>query len=204
MKLLKLVSKVSPFYHIFFMQNYLGLNIRTIRQHWGLSQEEFGFLVNASRGMIMQYEKRGSMPKDETIERIIETVGLTKDVLVNVKLKRSELPSMPRSVSMAVENFRENPDEFEESIDLEEMQLPVVTHSQAQKALADKAIQNREKLDKTALEVLAMYVANPFFLLIGDHGRISVSEADHKTIARNAYSQASEMISESEQWIRVN
>ena len=96
------------------MSNYIGLNIKSIRQFWELSQDEFAMIIGATRGMIMQYENRGSRPKDETIERIIEIAGFSKEVLVNTKIKRSDIPALSMQLAIYIENFRADPESYKD------------------------------------------------------------------------------------------
>lgn len=94
------------------MINYLGVNIKAIREEWGLSQEEFGILIGASRGMVMQYEKRGSIPKNATVSKIVSVTGLSKDILFNELLEQKEIPSIKQQDWMEIENFRSDPDSY--------------------------------------------------------------------------------------------
>jgi SOS-response transcriptional repressor LexA len=64
--------------------------------------------------MVMQYENRGSMPKDETIERLVETSGLLREVLVNVKIKRADLPAFDKKLAQFIENFRADPESYKD------------------------------------------------------------------------------------------
>jgi transcriptional regulator with XRE-family HTH domain len=109
--------------------NYLGVNIKKIRERWDLSQEEFGFLINASRGMIMQYERRGTMPKNETVSQIIKITGLTKDMLVNSELADDELPDMGQSEYLAIVNYRNDPEAYANE-DLTEAEIKELARSQ--------------------------------------------------------------------------
>jgi transcriptional regulator with XRE-family HTH domain len=92
MKQLIQVSLVSNY----FMENIFGQNIRAIRESWQISQEEMGVLIKATRGMVMQYEKRGSLPKGETFETLIAITGLSREKLTAKLLKRQELPQIPQ------------------------------------------------------------------------------------------------------------
>lgn len=94
------------------MDNYLGINIKAIREEWGLSQEEFGLLIGASRGMVMQYEKRGSIPKNPTVSKIVSITGLSKDILFNEALEQRDIPSIKQQDWMEIENFRSDPDSY--------------------------------------------------------------------------------------------
>jgi len=85
---------------------HLGQNIRKIREYWELSQEEFGALIGASRGMIMQYETRGSMPKNETIEKIAAVTALSKETLINTELERSKYPSLSPEALQTIERYK--------------------------------------------------------------------------------------------------
>lgn len=98
---------------------YLGLNIKKIRERWDISQEEFGLLIGATRGMIMQYEKRGTRPKDETVSQLIRVTGLSWDMLANAELSRGELPELSMEDRILVDNFRENPDDYNQLEDAE-------------------------------------------------------------------------------------
>lgn len=112
--------------------NYLGVNIKKIRERWGLSQEEFGFLINATRGMIMQYERRGTAPKNETVSQIIKVTGLTKDMLFNSELADDEIPEMSQSDFIAIENYRNDPDNYAND-DLTEAEIRELARSQRNK-----------------------------------------------------------------------
>lgn len=109
--------------------SYLGVNIKKIRERWDLSQEEFGFLINASRGMVMQYERRGTMPKNETVSQIIKITGLTKDMLVNSELADDELPDMGQSEYLAIVNYRNDPEAYANE-DLTEAEIKELARSQ--------------------------------------------------------------------------
>jgi transcriptional regulator with XRE-family HTH domain len=71
--------------------NYIGLNIKKIRELWGLSQEEFGSLINASRGMIMTYEVRGSQPRADKVSAISELTGIDRIKLLSEELKDDDI-----------------------------------------------------------------------------------------------------------------
>ena len=105
------------------MSNYIGLNIKTIREKWKLTQDEFAWWIDASRGMIMQYEKRGSMPKNETIETIVEKFGISKDMLINTKLARKDVPDMPLEVSIEFSNYRSDPDDYKQPLSYKSEEL---------------------------------------------------------------------------------
>lgn len=112
MKLLKLVSFVSRNIYIFIFIMYLGKNIKTIREYWELNQTEFGLLVGATRGMIMQYENRGTMPKKETVSRIVSLTGFTDDLLINTEIDRDDIEPLPQEDALFIENYRNNPDDY--------------------------------------------------------------------------------------------
>jgi transcriptional regulator with XRE-family HTH domain len=86
--------------------NYFGQNIKGIREYWGLSQEEFGFLINASRGMIAQYETRGSRPKREIQIRIEELTGFSLEELQAGVIQRDDYPGMKDSLRFDIQIFR--------------------------------------------------------------------------------------------------
>lgn len=89
-----------------------GLNIKKIRERWRLSQEEFGYLIGATRGMIMQYEKRGSKPKNETVSQIMKLTGISKELLEGVGLPDNDLPEMSIESRIAIDNFRKDPEAY--------------------------------------------------------------------------------------------
>lgn len=93
--------------------NYLGVNIKKIRERWGLSQAEFGVLIDASRGMIMQYERRGTTPKNETVSKIMKVTGLTRDMLFDSELPNDLMPEMSMTDQTKVLRYRTDPDSFE-------------------------------------------------------------------------------------------
>jgi len=92
---------------------YLGMNIKKIRERWDLSQQEFGLLIGATRGMIMQYEKRGTMPKNETVSQLIRITGLSLNMLDESILSDDEIPEMSQEDEVLISNFRDDPDSYE-------------------------------------------------------------------------------------------
>jgi len=74
----------------------------------------------------MQYENRGSMPKDETIERIIETTGFSKEKLVNTRIKRAELPQLSKELAFYIDNYRNDPEAYKD-LTKEEIQELIAT-----------------------------------------------------------------------------
>lgn len=101
----------------------LGLNIKKIRERWDLTQEEFGLLIGATRGMVMQYEKRGTRPKNETVSQIIKLTGITWDMLANGELADDDLPEMDMESQVAISNFREDPDTYRDLQDKDVQEL---------------------------------------------------------------------------------
>jgi hypothetical protein len=90
--------------------NYIGLNIKKIREKWSLSQEEFGWLINATRGMIMTYEVRGSQPRNDTVTRISKVTGIKGSKLLDTELQDSDIPSIPLDVQMRIDKARMYPE----------------------------------------------------------------------------------------------
>lgn len=103
--------------------NYLGLNIRKIRENWGLSQEEFGILIRATRGMIMQYERRGTKPKNDTVSRIVKLTGLPAEKLTETELTEKEVPEIDKDSELTVSHFRREPAGFRDLLDEEELMV---------------------------------------------------------------------------------
>lgn len=87
-------------------QLYLGDNLKSIREEWGLSQGQFGYLVGASRGMIMQYENRGTKPKMPVLKELVKVTGLSRDILYNTKLDKEDMPGMSSAVSQTLEYYQ--------------------------------------------------------------------------------------------------
>lgn len=61
----------------------IGLKIKTIRVNKGLSMEEFGKLLNTSKGTVNNWEKGRNYPNRENLKFIAELGGLTVDELIN-------------------------------------------------------------------------------------------------------------------------
>lgn len=97
---------------------YLGKNIKCIRSKWKLSQEEFGHLVSASRGMIMQYENRGTEPKPYVMAQIIKQTGINEDVLSNSELDEHVINSMSFKQKELIKTYRESRSDTDETISI--------------------------------------------------------------------------------------
>jgi transcriptional regulator with XRE-family HTH domain len=99
--------------------NHIGLNIKKIREKWSLSQEEFGWLINATRGMIMTYEVRGSKPRAEKIARIANLTGIKTTILIDTELQDEDIPEIPLEIQMKVEKGRMYPEFMRDQIEPE-------------------------------------------------------------------------------------
>lgn len=103
--------------------NSLGLNIKKIRERWDLTQEEFGLLIGATRGMVMQYEKRGTKPKNETVSQIIKLTGISWDMLANAELADDDLPELDMESQVLISNFRDDPEAYRDIQEKEVQEL---------------------------------------------------------------------------------
>lgn len=90
--------------------NYTGLNIKKIREKWGLSQEEFGWLIHATRGMVMTYEVRGSRPRTDTMLNIAKVTGIRPTKLIDTELQESGIPDMRPEVEQLIIKGRRKPE----------------------------------------------------------------------------------------------
>jgi transcriptional regulator with XRE-family HTH domain len=117
----------------------IGLNIKKIRERWGLSQEEFAWLLQATRGMIMTYEVRGSKPRAATIARLANITGIRTAKLIDTELQDSDIPDMRPEVLKQVNKGRKNPELMREAtqnpVDVDE---PVLNDKNAE--YADKYV----------------------------------------------------------------
>lgn len=91
----------------------LGRNLKMIREIWGLSQAEFGYLMGASRGMIMQYENRGTTPKSVVFRNIVKETGFSKDVLVNTEIEPDDVNPMSMYSRIAIDNMDQDDDNID-------------------------------------------------------------------------------------------
>lgn len=103
---------------------YFSKNLRAIREYWSLSQTELGLLMNASRGMVMQYEQRGSMPKEDIMQRLSIITGLEIEDLCEKELRREDLPELPDKFFQIITSYRRNPEEFDARA-LDELKLKI-------------------------------------------------------------------------------
>ncbi|MCB9202518.1 MAG: helix-turn-helix transcriptional regulator [Flavobacteriales bacterium] len=71
--------------------SYFGTNIKKIRQLKGLSQTQFGELVNLNRGVVSSYEEGRAEPKIETLLRISDHFELSTDDLLKKKLTVNQI-----------------------------------------------------------------------------------------------------------------
>jgi transcriptional regulator with XRE-family HTH domain len=78
--------------------NYFKINIKAIRKHWGFSQNEFADLVEATRGMINQYEQGINIPKDRLFNKLFELTLLSKKELTETIINTSSLPPKPKLI----------------------------------------------------------------------------------------------------------
>lgn len=115
---------------------YLGLNIKKIRERWKLSQEEFAYLLDATRGMIMQYENRGTKPKNDTLSKLVKLTGISMTMLADSELKEKELPEMDNSTWMTIENYRNDQDSFDEELTDSQVKELMKTSTRARNLLA--------------------------------------------------------------------
>jgi transcriptional regulator with XRE-family HTH domain len=100
------VSNIGDNYHIFIYMTYIGQNIKNIREYWGLTQTEFGWLVDASRGMIMQYENKRSAPKTDTLSKISDVLNIHSEVLSDKLFQPGEYPEMSDFIKSGIERYR--------------------------------------------------------------------------------------------------
>ncbi len=73
-----------------------------------MSQTEFAWLIGATRGMVMQYEKRGTRPKNETLSRIVSLTGISKNDLEGELLEGDRLPQINPYAVLALEKHRKS------------------------------------------------------------------------------------------------
>jgi|VirMetMinimDraft_7_1064189.scaffolds.fasta_scaffold05266_2 transcriptional regulator with XRE-family HTH domain len=76
--------------HIISIMNYLAKNIKHIRVLKGLSQEQFGEELKASRSRISSYEESRALPSIDFLIDLSEYINIPLDVLVKNDLSRSK------------------------------------------------------------------------------------------------------------------
>jgi transcriptional regulator with XRE-family HTH domain len=108
-------SQIVSDNRIIYFMNHIGLNIKRIREKWGLTQEEFAWLIQATRGMVMTYEVRGSKPRAATIAKVAKITGLQVTILIDTELHDSDIPEIPDWVLHQVEKGRKNPELMREA-----------------------------------------------------------------------------------------
>lgn len=88
---IKLTIYFCIFANTFCIMSYFGTNIKKIRQLKGLSQTQFGELVNLNRGVVSSYEEGRAEPKIETLLRISDHFELSTDDLLKKKLTVNQI-----------------------------------------------------------------------------------------------------------------
>ena len=88
---IKLTIYFCIFANTLCIMSYFGTNIKKIRQLKGLSQTQFGELVNLNRGVISSYEEGRAEPKIETLLRISDHFELSTDDLLKKKLTVNQI-----------------------------------------------------------------------------------------------------------------
>lgn len=72
------------------MDNFIGLNIRTLCLEHHLSQKDFGDLFSIKQSTISTYLAGRSNPQIETIQKICEHFKITVDELINIDLAQND------------------------------------------------------------------------------------------------------------------
>lgn len=72
----------------------LGKNIRTIRKSWRLKQEEFGELMQVSRGSISVYEIDNSTPSIEFLLRLQVLTGINAHTIFYGDISKESIPTL--------------------------------------------------------------------------------------------------------------
>jgi transcriptional regulator with XRE-family HTH domain len=72
------------------MDNFIGLNIRTLCSANQLSQKDFGDLFSIKQSTISTYLAGRSNPQIETIQKICEYFEITTDELINIDLAQND------------------------------------------------------------------------------------------------------------------
>jgi transcriptional regulator with XRE-family HTH domain len=94
----------------------LGENIRKIRKAWGLNQDEFAEIFEATRAMISSYEVAGIEPKVSFLLKLYELSGIEMTAICLDDLDKKDIPGTPlpappdRSKKSVLEQFERNPD----------------------------------------------------------------------------------------------
>jgi len=71
----------------------IAQNLKVIRARYSYSQEQFGDLMNVSRGMIKSYENSIAAPSTEFLIKLSGMVGLSVDQLTLGNIHMEELPT---------------------------------------------------------------------------------------------------------------
>ena len=61
-----------------------GTQIKAIRLNLGLTQEEFGKLLNASKGNVSTWEHGKSLPNPKRLKQIADFAGITVEALIGL------------------------------------------------------------------------------------------------------------------------
>ncbi|WP_281322749.1 helix-turn-helix transcriptional regulator [Flavobacterium aestivum] len=72
------------------MDNFIGLNIKTLCLLHNLSQKDFGNLFDIKQSTISTYLAGRSNPQIETIQKICEYFKITIDELINIDLAQND------------------------------------------------------------------------------------------------------------------
>jgi transcriptional regulator with XRE-family HTH domain len=72
------------------MENFIGLNIKTLCFTNKLSQKEFGDLFEIKQSTISTYLAGRSNPQIETIQKICEYFEISMDELINIDLAQND------------------------------------------------------------------------------------------------------------------
>lgn len=82
-------------------ENYVGKNIKTLREKFGLSQEQLASKVNVSSQAVSKWETGDSYPSIETMVRLSKMFYTSVDALITNMNTYEELDSSARNI-----NFR--------------------------------------------------------------------------------------------------
>lgn len=93
----------------------LGENIRKIRKSWGMNQDEFSEIFDATRAMISSYEISGIEPKISFLIKLYELTGIEMTALCLDDIEITDIPKTPLSKppsrqerQLAKEEFQQN------------------------------------------------------------------------------------------------
>lgn len=79
-----------------------AINIAAIRRRWGMSQADFGVLLDATRTQVSNWERRCTAPTFQDICRLAELTGISAERLHSSELTLEMIPLMPLSAPALV------------------------------------------------------------------------------------------------------